>query len=122
MKRDLELIRKILINVERFSEEGSYDLDIPGYSKAEIIYNSELLIGEGYIKGDLKTYLDGSKSLYLESLTWGGHDLLDSIRNESVWIKLKRTIEDSTGSVALETLKALGTKLTANYLEQKLGL
>ena len=122
MKRDLELIRKILLIVENLDDDGSFDLIIPGYPSAEINYNAKLLIDEGYINGKHKQYISGEKFLYLESLTWSGHDLLDSIRNESVWRKLKHTIQDSTGSVALETLKALGTKLTAYYLEQKLGL
>lgn len=122
LKRDLGLIRSILLEVESFDEDGSYNLEIPGKSSAEIIYNASLLVDEGYIKGKITTYLNGTSSLYLESLTWSGHDLLDSMRNDDVWNKLKRTIQDTVGNVSLETVKELGVALTKQYLKDNLGL
>lgn len=117
MKRDLGLIRNILLEIEELDEDGSHSLQIQGYSNAEILYNVSLLVDEGYIKGKATREM-----LYLESLSWSGHDLLDSMRDKNVWAKLRRAIDDTVGSVSLETVKRLGVALTEQYLKDRLGL
>ncbi len=46
--------------------------------------------------------------LWPRSLTWGGHDFLDAIRNDDVWSKTKSTVQEKVGSATFEVVKALG--------------
>lgn len=51
------------------------------------------------------------------SLTWDGHEFLDSIRNDNVWIKAKEGIKSKgleLGSVPFSVLKDYATMLIRN--------
>ena len=52
MKRDLELIRNLVLAIEASPTGYAPDkIDIPGYSPEQIAYHSYLLIDSGFAKG-----------------------------------------------------------------------
>lgn len=87
MKRDMELIRKILIQLEESpTHDVPVQLNIEGYSLEEINYNVGIAWKGGLIEIDDKP-ISTSKftTPYLpKCLTWQGHDFLDAGRNDSV--------------------------------------
>ena len=111
MKRDMELVRKILIELEKMDYTGGYH-DITGvltdYQKRDIHYHVMLLHEGGLIQA--LTTQDIGKGLTLWRpicLTWQGHEFLDLSRNDSVWSKALDKVKDTTGSVSLEVWKEL---------------
>lgn len=106
MKRDMDLIRKILIEVEACEDPfGPEDkLMINGYEKKIVSYHVKLLCQAGLLEGhELKEV--GSFKWLAGALTWEGHEFLDAARDETRWNKAKSLVVEKAGSLMFETLK-----------------
>jgi len=91
MKRDMDLIRTILLNVEAdetlTGAVRSANLDTLGITDrtvAEVTYNSVLLVEAGFLVGE-----EFAGHVLIFRLTWEGHEFLDSVRNPETWLKTK---------------------------------
>jgi len=108
MKRDYDLIRKILLAIE--SSPTGYaprNLAVEGYNYEEIGYHVHLMGQAGLLNTSDVTGLDSSSPEALaQSITWEGHNFLDSMRSETIWNKAKSTLLKSTPEVAFDVLKA----------------
>ncbi|MFK5976057.1 MAG: DUF2513 domain-containing protein [Sulfurovum sp.] len=74
MKRDKELMRLILENVENGKAN---DENIDGYDSQDILEQKKYLIDEKYLKGNL--LLGGEVAIF--RMTERGHDFIDEFRN-----------------------------------------
>jgi hypothetical protein len=109
MKRDMELIRLLLLQLE----SGALELPkLEGYSQEEITYNAALAIEAGLINGQiLVNPTDGRRDMMvsIDRLTWAGHDFLDAARDDTIWKKAKDKFMKPTASwtfsILLEWLK-----------------
>jgi len=89
MKRDPELIRHILIHIEETSDGlGCKPLVFEGYEENVVHYHCRLLSDSGFVRS---SNLDTNYGLFCmpQRLTMEGHDLLDTIRNDTLWNKFK---------------------------------
>jgi DNA-binding transcriptional ArsR family regulator len=113
MKRDMELVRQILLKTEQNTEVGGWiDLDIEGYSPEEISYHVKLLAEAELIEAqDLTTTEEFEWKP--TGLTWKGHEFLDAARNETIWKKTTEIVKDKGGSIPFEVLKDLLIKVAA---------
>ena len=114
MKRDMNLIRDLLFQIEKGSvEQTSTDLDPPeGISPEEVVYHIEILRGSHLINFSSQSKgINGSIFTEL-SLTWEGHEFLDSIRSNSVWNTVKKRLKHLGGTATLEIIKELAVKIT----------
>lgn len=86
MKRDMDLIRKIMLKIEN-DEEYS---DIQGYEKNNILFHQKLLIDAGYLEGK---YIDGSGSIPIDvkiiNITYSGYDFLELLKDDNKFTVLK---------------------------------
>jgi uncharacterized protein DUF2513 len=97
MKRDLELIRKMLLTIEEAdSGWAPSDLKLDGYTDAQIGYHAHLLIDAGLAHGDDVTTM-GSEAPEgkITSLTWAGHEFVEAARDEGRWKRAMGTVADS---------------------------
>jgi len=104
MKRDFELIRKLLLCVEGES------VDLSSYTNDQILYHKALLLESGLAEGPKPHYASRSSSeipdkVIVRKLTWAGHDLIDGIRDEDRWKKVKKWLKDTGKIITLEALK-----------------
>ena len=105
MKRDMELVRDLLLKIEQLPFDGAFhDVDVEGRSPDEISYHIMLLHEAGFIEAADLTTLGGVCWKPLR-LTYSGHEFLDAARNDTVWTKAKIAVLKSTGVVTLEGLK-----------------
>ena len=83
MKRDMKLCKEILVQTENhFSQRGEpVSIQVEGYSDDEIGYHIYLLAQAGMIEVLDFTSMVNAWSWRAQSLTWAGHDFLDSIRD-----------------------------------------
>ncbi|MFW6046685.1 MAG: DUF2513 domain-containing protein [Candidatus Woesearchaeota archaeon] len=105
MKRDMELVRKILIKLEY--ESKPIELippHIDGYSEEQVSYHYKLLTENGIIEAIDCTTDDGFE-WQARGLTWQGHDYIDAIRDENRWQTVKDWIKSSGKVLTIETLK-----------------
>lgn len=105
MKRDMELIRLLLLE----QEQGEAPPELAQYPEQDILYNFALMSDAGLIDAELIPELGMPTSVYVRRLTWAGHDFLDATRDSKVWKMAKEHIlkpgASWTFSVLLEWLK-----------------
>lgn len=106
MKRDMELVRKVLIAVEN----GQTNAPIDGYDEDTIKYHKALVIEAGLAEGSTLKSGTGNREIpaavMLIKLTWAGHDFVDAIASESNWTKVKAFLLEAGKQVTIETVKA----------------
>lgn len=90
------------------------DVAFDGYNKQELLYALELLIKEGYINCINTHFVNGNLlNASIVGLTWSGHNLLDNIRNDTVWNAVKQKAT-KVGGVSLSVLaNSAGTLASA---------
>jgi hypothetical protein len=104
MKRDFELVRKLLIELE-----GEDSVDLSPYTKEQVNYHKALIKEAGFAEGTIhypSTHQTDVPDLaMLKRLTWEGHEFLDKAKNDTVWNKAKAIIKDKGVSLSLDALK-----------------
>lgn len=113
MKRDMELVRKILLRIEGSKPyERLEEMRVEGYSRSSVAYHCELLYQEGYIKELYCVKLDQMDSptyFCVQDLTWEGQDFLETIREDTIWDKTKSTIKEKGLPMLIGTIKTVAT-------------
>lgn len=114
MKRDFNLIRKILLDVQSFPPnnrdssleyEGEYDKDI-------VNEHIELLIEAGLLKGHVVKSMNGILQIAVSGLTWDGHNFIDAARNDVIWKKAFDVLKDKGVDATFDVLKTLLGSMT----------
>jgi hypothetical protein len=111
MKRDMDLIRKILFKIEEeVNNTAEFNIDIDGYTLNQIAYHCSILFDGGYIT-DYKalTADDEIDDFGVGHLTWEGHEFIEKIRSETVWNKTKETVTKKGLPMALDVIKDVAT-------------
>lgn len=124
MKLDHDCVRGVLLAVEELSGYTEHHLGVfkrlssndlmkseflSGYSQADVLYSVSKLDEAGYLNCSSFAML-GKTELIVSDLTFFGHEYLDSIKNDTVWKKVKTSMEKAGGSLAFEAIKTLGMK------------
>ena len=119
MKRDMELIRKILFAIEeRYEDTALYNLQIDGYSMAEVAFHCKLLHEAGFVSDYGAQYGDDRICMFgVGALTWDGCEFLDKIRQDTVWNKTKDTIIQKGLPMILDVIKDVASAVVASMTE-----
>ncbi len=114
MKRDMDLIRLLLMD----AEDEAY-VDLSAYSKKQILYHQSLLVDSQLCQGTVSRSGQGEVlEVHIAQLNWQGHDFLDAARNESVWRKVKEKIVLAGGGMTI----GIVTQMLKKELTDRLGL
>jgi hypothetical protein len=106
VKRDMDLIRKILLQIEeRGPNESGIEIDIPDVELTTVGAHTRLLSEAGFIAGIPCDDFSGA-GLIPTRLTWAGHDFLDAARNDTIWGKAKAKLAEVGIGVSMEVMKA----------------
>ena len=106
MKRDMDLIREILLEIEKLppnTETGEFPIE--GWKPEEINYHIRLLCQAGYVDA-ISVAAMGDDEWIVRSLTWNGHEFLEASRNQTLWNKAKALVAEKGSGLTLEVLKA----------------
>lgn len=118
MKRDMDLAREILFQMEASDNIDGWTIITLNDKNQEIIsYHIKLLFQAHLIEAD--HIADNKNSEWkAKTITWQGHEFLDAIRDDSNWKKAKGFIISKGGSITFEALKISLSLL----LKQQLGI
>ena len=107
MKRDMDLIRAMLLAIESDSSGFAPKIEIPDYTEEQINYHA-FLLGEAGLAEVSSTTTNYSKSpeAMVKHLTWAGHEFLDSARDNTIWNQAKDKI-GKIGGAAIQVWIAL---------------
>ncbi len=110
MKRDMELVRKILFALETKTDLNPY-LNIEGYGSKEVGYHCSMMYEYGLIQ-NFKAQPGDNDPYYIffaNGLTWEGCDFLDKIRNEGTWKKTMKTITEKGLDMTIKTISTISS-------------
>jgi hypothetical protein len=94
MKRDMDLIREILLTMERHEYGNAPDiLEVEGYTEEQIGYHCYLLNDAGLINAaDVTDASSTSPSAIPFNLKWNGHEFIANAQNENIWGQAKEAV------------------------------
>jgi hypothetical protein len=119
MKRDMNLVRKILLFTEARPSinEGAF-LKFDGHTEDQIWYHANMLVEAGYLDRDRVIESFDGIQVTGDAITFAGHDFLDTVRNDAVWRKTMDKVGSAVGSASLDIIKAIAE----GYAKQLLGI
>lgn len=119
MKRDMELIRKILFAIEeQYVDTVLYNLQVDGYDINVVAYHCDLLYQAGLVKDYGCNFADDEiYSFGVGALTWDGHDYLDKIRSDTVWNKTKAVAKEKGIPLFIDSVKEIATAVVAGMVQ-----
>jgi hypothetical protein len=129
MKRDMDLMRGLLLKLEALPVPRGGVLTIPpnheaiaveGYDVDQIDYHLSQIIREGWIdEGG-----EGARPMIgigFRCLTPAGHDFLDSVRDPETWSRTKKAAAGA-GGFTLDLLRDLAKGLIRKQIEDRTGV
>jgi hypothetical protein len=126
MKRDMDLIRELLLKLEVWPmERGDVVPIIPedkgfsslGRSAHEIEYHLDLLLQAGFVDSPSQSNV----GIYFRGITWEGCDFLDSVRDPKIWAKTKEGAL-AAGGFTVDLLKDLAKGFVKKQIEDRTGV
>jgi hypothetical protein len=124
VKRDMELIRSILLAIQSKSNLNYEPIPSTGVDELLFGRHMEMLYNEGLIEA-----IDGSSvdnpvpNILVKDLSWSGHDFAGSIEKDEWWQKIKEQIGPSAlASLSIKTIKDLSLAWVTSHIKGIIGL
>jgi hypothetical protein len=126
MKRNLDLIRQIMLALEenqdlngrsRLNGRAGQLVPLPGHDEDVLAYNLMMILDEGWLDGE---YGMTSGTFTVTRLTADGHDFIDSTRSPDVWDKAK-SIATTAGGETLRFVWEAAKGIIRAEIARKLG-
>lgn len=119
MKRDMDLVRKLLFELEKkghiIAASDTMVIEGEDYDDRTIEYHLRILADSSFVAAEYTS--SGYISHY--RLTWQGHEFVESIRDDTRWSQLKEA-SAKAGAASIDAIAkaALGTaiKLIFGYM------
>jgi Hypothetical protein (DUF2513) len=123
MTRDMELIRRILREIQNSKDVDYKPIEIPDVDPIIVVRHMELLKEARLIESLESRPLQGGVKIMVKDLTWAGHDFVAAIDNDTVWHKIKEKLSPKElATLPLSAVKTLSLHLLDQYLKLKFGL
>ena len=121
MKKDWTIIRQILLRLEEAPTPNTVlrPDHFEHFTQQEVAYNMRLLAEAGFIEANFQELRNGSGEIgaaIARRLNYSGHDLLDTIRNDTVWKKIKDTFRDKGLDMTFDLVLSVGKKIAEQIL------
>src|SRR5688500_12432241 len=110
MKRDMDLIRSIMLTLEGYPEADLHLTEVPieGYSEDEVIAHLILLEEASLIEMSVERYgAIPTPDMLIHRITWAGHEFLETVRSDTIWAKSTKIITSAGIGLAWPLLQAV---------------
>ena len=114
MKRDFDLVRKLLIYFDEKPDPEPVEIPpIEGYDELTIKYHLVLLYEAGFLQCELTKSQTSDRVLCVLpfELTWDGHEFLAKVRDDRFWCKTKDAVVKKGGQLTFSTITTVATAL-----------
>jgi hypothetical protein len=112
MKRDWDCIRAILLALEDKGDTASAlrPPDIKEFDEELTAYNMGLLTDHRLVEGQCRSSAGYNTICYLVSMKWSGHELLDTLRSQTLWNRIKAVARERAVPLSFDAVKLLGAE------------
>lgn len=118
MKRDMDLIRKLLFKIEdEYKGRPIYPFTLEGYDPWVVKEHCKLMQQQNLIEFVKDDEVNCSPYFYVGNLTADGYDFLDKIRKDTIWNQTKETITQKGLPMILDVVKDVATSLASALAE-----
>ena len=122
----MDLIRELLFGLEKISSSRvakivttrSPDIAVDGFMADQIDYHLRLISDAGFVDTGPARALEG---ISFRSLTWKGHDFIDSVRDPEIWSRTKKGAEAAKG-FTFDLLADIAKGLIRKQIEEYTGI
>lgn len=124
MTRDDDLIRALMLALEQANSYVNDNLVVEGYTRDQVAYHLGLIVRAGYAEGPQPRYSSSGSDptiplfVVVNRLSPAGHDFIASLRDDTVWAKVKERLAKVGGTASLDIIGQVGASIT----KQMLGL
>lgn len=117
MNRNMDLVRKILFEIEAQNDTLSNKIVVEGYSENEIKYHLAIMNDAGFFEATVAKISGSKYPLIVPSrLTWFGHDFLDASRDENRWNQAKGVVKKLGSSVTFDVFKTILVQIMTSQI------
>lgn len=124
MRRNDDLIRSLMLHLEQADSYVNDGIELEGYTQDEVAYHLALIVRAGLAEGPAPKYSSSGSdptipiAVVVTRLSPEGHDFIASLRDDTVWAKVKERLAKVGGSASLEIIGQVGTSV----VKQLVGL
>ena len=116
MRRNPELVRKLMLAIEQTSQPLTAQAQIDSYPRDEVAYHMRLIIEAGFAEGCVMDDHSGGnttvpRNVVIVRMTNAGHDFIDSVRGDTVWNAVTEKVKTLGGSFTLNVLQQLALRV-----------
>lgn len=127
MTRDMEIIRKIILEIQTWQTAEPRSIQIAGVDPAILALHLERLHEAHFIDAEkVGPALPGGNPIpqfVIKDLTWAGHDFAAAIEDETVWGTIKKTLSPKQlAGLPLQVVKEVGMGLLTQQIKSTFGL
>lgn len=130
MKRDMEVIRELLLRLENLHvapggailiSPSDPRLAIEGITSEDVAAHLHMLVSGSLVETAGNVTFTHDNSLAFRQLSWTGCDFLDSVRDPDVWSKTKQGAA-AAGGFTVDLLKDLAKGFLKKQIEERTGI
>ena len=124
MKREMDLVRDLLLQIEQFDQGygGDVEIEAGDHEPQVVAEHLRLLLEARLIEGDAVPDDEYAFDHILPTrLTWLGHDFLDTVRDPEIWKKTKEGALSAKG-FTLDLLQDLAKGFIKKQIEERIGI
>ena len=112
MKRDLDLVRQLMLQIEALPAAPPVQYRTSEIEDPVLLAHLEMLIEAGLVNGRISRS-QGARGdvISVSGLTWQGHEWVEMVRSQSLWNEVKSTVLDGGGVLTFELTKAVAAKI-----------
>jgi len=120
MKRNMNLVRKILLAAEGGGYQTVRSTSFEGYDESVVAEHMQMLREAGLIEANIANYHEsaGPARGIVQRLTWEGHEFLDATRSDTVWKRVTDQLTEKGLGIPLE----VAVELAKVEMRRLLGL
>ena len=119
MKRDLDLVRQILLQIEALPAGPPAQYRMSEIEDPVLLAHFELVLASGLVNGKIsRSQSSRGDVISISGLTWQGHEWIETVRQDSVWNETTSTLLESGGALTYELTRAVAERI----LRTRLGL
>jgi hypothetical protein len=120
MKRDLDLVRELLLDIEKNAKGVRADWTFSGeeHDPSLVLYHVRLLFDAGFVEGQ---FIEDAEAYWVDRITWQGHEFIDAVRDAGVWKKTKEA-GLKVGGFGLEFAVGVAKSYVKQEIQSRLGI